>query len=70
MKTYAYELWGICRNGGNTLTRMTYFSVRQHMILFARIKDQSEDFLIKDIVRIMKILGLLEFADENVQNLR
>ncbi|XP_063687422.1 ATP-binding cassette sub-family A member 2-like [Bolinopsis microptera] len=26
-------------------------SVRQHMILFARIKNQSEEFLVKDIVR-------------------
>ena len=40
------------------------------MILFARIKNQSEDFLVKDIVRIMKVMGLLEHADISVQSLR
>ena len=40
------------------------------MILFARIKNQSEDFLVKDIVRVMKVMGLMEVADVNVQNLR
>ena len=45
-------------------------SVRQHMILFARIKNQCEDSLVKDIVKIMKVMGLLEVADTVVQNLR
>ena len=40
------------------------------MVLFARIKDQSEEWLVRDIVKIMQLMGLLEVADVCVVNLR
>ena len=44
-------------------------SVWEHMVLFSRIKGQYEEFLVKDIAKILNLMGLLEFSDTIVSDL-
>ena len=38
-------------------------SVWEHMVLFARIKGQFEEFMVEDIVKILKLMGLLQLSN-------